>query len=132
MSSSFWKYFIDNEFMQRHDIEEMRQGMRARMRRESRRRRQIDERLEDLEVEVGEMRLFTRAVLALLQEEGLLDGARIREKLLEIDASDGTVDGQYTPDDVSDEAPAAESAAEDAAADDDAPPAPVRRRRRRG
>jgi len=113
--SSFWKYVVDNEFMQRSDIEEVRRKTRVNARNASRRARDLEGRVEQLEGELGEMRLFTRALLALLQESGTLDAAHIREKILEIDASDGTVDGSYDP-------PAEEA---------ERPQAPVSRKRRR-
>lgn len=115
--SSFWKFVFDNEFMQRADIEEVRGRVRRRARQAARRARDLEDRLEQAETELGEMRLFTRALLALLQESGTLDPARVRAKILEIDASDGTVDGRLDP----------------PAGDGDArPPAPVPDKRRPG
>jgi len=73
----------------------------ARMKARNARRRKlgtrVQDRLEELEDEVGELRLFSRALLALLQETGALDPRRLREKLREIDAADGTSDGRFDP-----------------------------------
>lgn len=126
---SFWKYFIDSDLLQRRDIETMRARQRTRSRSERRRASALEDRIEQLEDELGEMRLFTRALLALLQENDTLDPARVREKILEIDASDGVVDGRLGPT----PADAAEGAGSDTAGDADTPPPlpPVRRKRRR-
>ena len=113
---SFWDFVFDHEFKQRADLEAVRKRAHRVARRTARQTRELEKRLEKAEDELGEMRLFTRALLALLQESGTLDAARIRDKILEIDASDGTVDGRYDP-------PAAE--------DDAPPPAPVPEKRTR-
>ena len=113
--SSFWKFVFDNEVMQRADIEEVRSRARRNARRAAMRASDLEERLEQVESELGEMRLFTRALLSLLQENDTLDPERIREKILEIDASDGSVDGRFDPQDDEKEPP----------------PAPVSRKRRR-
>ncbi len=95
--SAFWKYLVDNEVMQRADIEGLRSSVRVSSRHARRRSAELRDRVEELETELGEIRLFSRALLSLLQETGALDPTRLRAKLLELDAADGTIDGRYEP-----------------------------------
>ena len=115
--SMFWKYMVDNGIVQRADIENLRRSARVSSRHARRRDAELRDRVDELEAEMGEIRLFSRALLALLQETGALDPQRLREILLELDAADGTVDGQYDPE------PEPEPPSET--------PAPVRRRKGR-
>ncbi|MDA1194667.1 MAG: hypothetical protein O2894_05735 [Planctomycetota bacterium] len=115
--NSNWRWLFDNEWLQRADLESLRSSARMRARSARRRHLETESRLDELEDELGEMRLFTRALLALLQENGALDPAQLRAKLLALDAEDGKQDGRMDK-----EEPSADKAPTP-------PPVPPRKRR---
>jgi len=118
---SIWNYVFDNEWRQRSDIEALRnRASRTRTRMRSSRSQQ-DARVDQLEDEVGELALLSRALLTILREQGVVDPARLAEVMHDIDAEDGVVDGKTT---LSTPRPASDSAPEGTS------PAPKRRRRR--
>jgi hypothetical protein len=61
-----------------------------------RRAEALEERLEDLEHDVGEMALFVRTLWRILAEKGTIDRAEFVQVARAIDAQDGTADGRYT------------------------------------
>ncbi len=60
-------------------------------------RRQLaaNDRIEDLERQVGELSLVVRSLFRMFVEKGVVDRAEFRKVVDAVDASDGTVDGRY-------------------------------------
>ena len=91
---SFWSYLFDNEFSQRQDINNLRATSRVRARQLRRQTRESRERLQELEEEVGELALLTRALLTYLRESGGIDPEKFAEVLERVDLDDGVLDGK--------------------------------------
>jgi hypothetical protein len=56
-----------------------------------------EERVEALEKSVGRLALISRALVATLERQGLVDAEVLQQVMDEIDAEDGVVDGMVTP-----------------------------------
>jgi hypothetical protein len=76
---------------QRQRYDRMRDRAAARRRTEA-----VEERVEDLERDVGEMALFVRTLWRVLAEKGTIDRAEFVRVARALDAQDGAVDGRYT------------------------------------
>jgi hypothetical protein len=92
-----WEYIFDSEWKQRADIEalkttQLRAGSHLR-----RKAKKLEERIEYLEQELGEVALLCRALLTLLRQSGAVDPAAFEEVVRQIDAEDGVIDGRVTP-----------------------------------
>ena len=57
----------------------------------------MEQRIVQLERDVGQAGLVIEALLELLEESKTLDRQLVAERTAEIDARDGTVDGRHTP-----------------------------------
>ncbi len=113
-------YVFDSETRQRGDIEGLRAAGARLARRSAGARRQTEERLSELEQQVGELTLLCKALVATLHQRGGIDPAELEAAARAIDAEDGVVDGRVTPE-VDRRSPAqrardARRAADDAAA----------------
>ena len=94
---SLWKYMFDSDLLQRMDLEQLdRRAAMAESRLRSAHRAQSD-RIEELEHELGQLALVSRALLAMLKEQGTFDVAIFNAALDKIDAEDGVIDGRVTP-----------------------------------
>ncbi len=94
---SLWNHLFDSEWRQRSDIESLKSvSMRqsSKLRRQS---RKSEERLRDLELEVGELSMICRGLLTLLERQGTVEPAALKAVMHEIDAEDGVIDGRVTP-----------------------------------
>lgn len=94
---SLWNHLFDSEWRQRSDIETLKS---VSMRQSSKLRQQgrkAEQRLKDLEQEVGELSLICRGLLTLLEQQGTVDPQALQEVLHSIDAEDGVIDGRITP-----------------------------------
>lgn len=60
-------------------------------------RSKTDERVEELEKELGQSALVIEALITLLEERGVVARAELRARVAEIDSADGVVDGRITP-----------------------------------
>jgi len=94
---SLMKYMFDNDWMQRGDIEALRNRSRTADRTARRRNRQTDDRIDDLENEVAELALLSRVLLTMLHESNVIDPNQFGEVMRRIDAEDGVIDGKITP-----------------------------------
>lgn len=94
---SVWNYVFDSEYKQRFDIENLRQSSQVARRRQNRNTRELKERVNELEHEVGELALICRTLLTVLRESGNFDEQTFQQVFHEIDAEDGVIDGRVTP-----------------------------------
>lgn len=94
---SMWDYLFDSEFKQRRDIQKLRTRQEELHDKTFYSQRSTTRRLDDLEIERGELALYCRAAVQLMIEKKLITTEDFVNKMHEIDASDGKVDGAYTP-----------------------------------
>ena len=93
---SVWKYVFDNEYLQRADIESLKDANRRRRHRQTQSNARAGKRLEELEEDVEELTLLCRTLLTVLRESGTVDPAEIAETMRRIDLEDGVVDGKVS------------------------------------
>ena len=91
---TFWSYLLDNEYSQRKDINDLRDKSRVRARQLRRQAHKSKERLQNLEEQVGELALLTRALLTYLRENGGIDPDKFIDVLERVDLEDGVLDGK--------------------------------------
>ncbi|MCA9136382.1 MAG: hypothetical protein KDB00_06480 [Planctomycetales bacterium] len=95
----FWDHIFDNDYLQRADIESLKRQSRARQasrRSELRKIESQDQRIEQLEDQVGELTLLCRSLLTVLRQSGAVTPEKLQEVMDEIDAQDGVMDGKVT------------------------------------
>ncbi len=90
------RLFFDNEWMQRADIEDTRRHVAIMARQNIRSRGELRDRVEELEEAVGVLALFSRTMMRILIEKGVMGREELLAALRAIDASDGEADGRYT------------------------------------
>ena len=98
---SFWDYVFDSEFSQRSDINNLNniskslREQRRRDRRESRRQKEkLSEKVDELELEVARMTLFSRSLLKILSDKNICTPAEWEATLRTLDLEDGKIDGR--------------------------------------
>lgn len=95
----FWDNLFDNDYKQRADINHLKQIASARRLSQieaTRNAREQEERIEELENQVGELALLCRSLLTLLRENGTVNPEQFQEVFNRLDAEDGTVDGKIS------------------------------------
>ncbi len=90
------RLFFDSEWMQRRDIEDTRRHVVLMARQNIRSRGELRDRVEELEEAVGALALFSRTMMRILIEKGVMGRDELLAALRAIDASDGKADGRYT------------------------------------
>jgi len=102
---SLWDYVFDSEWSQRSDIEDLKRRTRnsqsVTMRKTVRQRKEIEsleERVEELEGDVGQMTLFLMATIEMLKSTGKWDNEVFHQALEFIDGRDGVKDGKASLD----------------------------------
>jgi hypothetical protein len=90
------RFLFDNEWMQRADIEDTRRHVAIMARQNIRSRGELRDRVEELEEAVGVLALFSRTMMRILIEKGVMGREELLAALRAIDASDGKADGRYT------------------------------------
>ena len=96
----FWNFLFDSEYRQRADIESLKRMSIERKGARQRDRNRIknqEERIQQLEDQVGELALLCRSLLTVLREDGTVAPERFEQVLSQIDAEDGVIDGKITP-----------------------------------
>lgn len=96
---SIWNYVFDNEYRQRSDIEDLKRRSQVTGRSQTRKAKELDRRVDELEEEVGEITLVCRSLLTLLRQSGVVDPTAFEAVMADIDAEDGVIDGRVTPED---------------------------------
>ena len=98
---SFWKYVFDNDHMQRSDIERLnrrsdrQRRMSQRDRDRSRQRiEDLNERVSELEQDLGSLQLINRALLATLREQPSWNEDIFKQTVYDLDLEDGKLDGR--------------------------------------
>ncbi len=91
-----WKYLFDNEYLQRSDIESLKNANRHRVRGQHRSNANAAKRLDELEEDVEELTLLCRTLLTVLRESGTIDPAVVAETMRKIDLEDGVADGKVS------------------------------------
>ena len=95
---SFWDYVFDSEFRQRDDINNLSKSLRQkskRDRRESRRQKEkLSERIDELELEIARITLFSRSLLKILSDKNICTPAEWEATLRTLDLEDGKIDGR--------------------------------------
>ncbi len=94
---SIWNYIFDNEYMQRADIEALKRNQSAAIRARSRQAMHAEARQKEMEDEIGELALFCRTAVTLMIEKGLITQQEFVNRMQQVDASDGKIDGQFKP-----------------------------------
>ena len=97
---SMFKYMFDTEWMQRMDIEELRdqeRAMRSEMYFLDKKSAKAKDQLKVLQHEVGELALVCKTLMRIILEKGLCTGKELGELMHEIDLEDGVADGRVTP-----------------------------------
>lgn len=92
-----WEYVFDNDYMQRRDIGHLKRQQDIARRRQRLDRKKSNDRVEELEMQIGELALVCRTLVEMLVENGSLDPKRFEEIRREIDLEDGVLDGAITP-----------------------------------
>jgi hypothetical protein len=90
------RLLFDNECAQRLDIEATRRHVSVMARQNIRARSEMRDRVEELEETVGVLALFSRTLVRILIEKGVMGREELFAALRAIDASDGKADGRYT------------------------------------
>ena len=92
---------FDNDHLQRADIESLKSRSRRQLnlsRSSARRNRaklsDLNERLDELEKEVGSLQLMNRALIAYLRQQDVWDDDTFRSLVYELDIEDGKLDGK--------------------------------------
>ena len=96
---SIFNYIFDNEWSQRSDIETLKQQNASLASRVARRRSSEavqEERVAELEREVGELALLGKTLLRVLLEKGVSTGREIEDMMHHVDLEDGVADGRVT------------------------------------
>lgn len=94
---SVWKYMFDSDWLQRSDIERLDKASYVLARRlgtAQRTARRLEERVSELEDEIGRLVLLNETLLRLLERKGHLNRNEFRALLVEVDLLDGVQDGQ--------------------------------------
>ncbi len=100
---SLWHYLFDSDYMQRADLESLKDRSRrqhlAIARSSARKTKRISElegRVEELEEQVGALELINRALLATLRKSSDWSEEEFCNLLNQIDVEDGALDGKVT------------------------------------
>ena len=94
---SFWDYVFDSEFSQRSDINNLSESLRQQTYRDRLNRRQkekLSERIDELELEVAGITLFSRSLLKILSDKNICTPAEWGATLNTLDLEDGKIDGR--------------------------------------
>jgi hypothetical protein len=94
-----YEFFFPHQ-AQAESMRDMARAMRARTaggRRETRRVRELEERVAELENDLDFLSLITLTLFYTMHEKGLIDRAKLLQRLQEIDLFDGTDDGKVSP-----------------------------------
>jgi hypothetical protein len=98
--SSVLDYMFDNDWIQRADIENLKNS-RSQMRyTENRIRRKVADdaaRIVELEDQVAHLTLISEALLRMLEKKGTFARDEFRALLVEVDLEDGVHDGKLAP-----------------------------------
>lgn len=82
--------WLFNDWFTAHELENLDQRLAARERQEARGRERYDE----LRADVERLALLTKALAELCLERGVLTRDQLRERMFELDLSDGAQDGR--------------------------------------
>ncbi|MEZ6189456.1 MAG: hypothetical protein R3F62_31205 [Planctomycetota bacterium] len=96
----FWRNLFDNDYRQRIDIDDLGSRLSSERKRSVRQRRKVaglEQRVEELEGQVGELALICRGLLSYLRQAELIVPEELEQIFEAIDAEDGVLDGRVTP-----------------------------------
>lgn len=98
---SIWDYVLTTGMHPRGEVDKLREQSKKQHLRTSLRRRSsnkkitdLNERVEELEEEVGSLQLISRALIALLKENKDWDEEKFKQIIYEFDMEDGQLDGR--------------------------------------
>ncbi len=94
-----YEFFFPHQ-AQAESMRDMARAMRARNlggRQETRRVRELEERVAELESDLDFLSLITLTLFHTMHEKGLMDRTKLLQKLQEIDLFDGADDGKVSP-----------------------------------
>ncbi len=102
---SIFDYMFDTEWSQRSDIQALKQrnsslATRVALNRASEAAQ--EERITELEQEVGELALLSKTLMRILLENGVCTGREIEDMMHQVDLEDGVADGRVTKNAASD------------------------------
>ncbi len=92
---SIFNYLFDNEWSQRADIEDLK-AQAARLSDRSTRNLRYENRIKELETDIGELALLSKALMRILLEKGICTGRELEDLIKTIDMEDGVEDGKVT------------------------------------
>ena len=96
---SIFNYIFDNEWSQRSDIEALKEQNASLASRLSLKRSSEavqEDRVAELEQEVGELALLSKTLMRILLEKGVCTGREIEDMMHQVDLEDGVADGRVT------------------------------------
>ncbi|MGY8771351.1 MAG: hypothetical protein ACKVH8_23300 [Pirellulales bacterium] len=98
---SFWDHMFDSDWKQREDIERLRRNSKTAARRQrstvnnnTSKVDQLENRVEELEADLGHAILLLTGTLEMLKQSETWDADKFTQLLHEIDMRDGVEDGQ--------------------------------------
>ncbi len=98
---SLWNYVFDSQWMQRSDIEQLKKSTWRRQlsssRISSRQKKKmvsLEERIEELEDNLGQVTLFLLSSMEMLKQSNNWDDDKFKEAMDMIDGKDGIQDGK--------------------------------------
>jgi hypothetical protein len=98
--SSVLDYMFDNDWIQRADIENLKNSASQMRYTENRiRRKVVDDaaRIQELEDQVAHLTLINEAILRILEKKAVFARDEFRALLVEVDLEDGVHDGKLAP-----------------------------------
>jgi hypothetical protein len=98
--SSVLDYMFDNDWIQRADIENLKNSTSQMRYSENRMRRKVADdaaRIRELEDQVAHLTLLNEALMRILEKKGVFARDEFRSLLVEVDLEDGVHDGKRLP-----------------------------------
>lgn len=98
---TIWKYMFDSDVRQRDDIERLSERSRKQQRNARRMQRRssekmagFEDRIAELEEQVGSLQLINRALLEMLRKNPSWSDAEFKQLVYDLDMEDGVLDGR--------------------------------------
>ncbi|MEM7232376.1 MAG: hypothetical protein AAF517_09390 [Planctomycetota bacterium] len=97
---SLLNYLFDNDWFQRSDIEKLKnrnRGLESSVSRSRSRSKRTEDRVQELESQIGELALFNQTLLRMLIEKDVCTPSEFTNLFQMVDLEDGVADGRVTP-----------------------------------
>ena len=90
-----WNFLLEGQSTQRKQLEDLKRQHANASEIFLQTDRKTAERLEQIEQQLGVLALYCRAAVELMIEKGVMTRDEFLVRMAQVDASDGSVDGQY-------------------------------------